>query len=453
MHNLLGCFLRIKIIICERDGSRKGSLNLMIEIIREESLDRTKEKAGLPKNIRQIGSPDIGDRIYIENQAYQRMHPHGNFTEKTVYVMLGKFEEFGGRQCTFVENVIEMEEIQFDGALPVWNDDTWAYLYRMLGHEYDTMVIAGWAIDIRGQLPNMTAPLERLHRTYFGGTHQILFLMDSLEQEEAFYSLKNGALKRREGYYIYYEKSAASDAETLDPLSEKETDTEGLSAAEKETESNLERTVFARARRAEKEKKWENPLRKNVKHEQEEKPLLPAYTSTLLLVAVIAALGYSAFRNYSKMNEMEETLSQMDTAQTMFQSESSEDDSVKVEDINSNITSESNPPAEAANADTPNTEGTQTQGEGESQQQETAENDPVQTEQPPSGEENQASQTMSEAQIYLDQGYYIVEQGDSLAGICRKIYQTTDMLDKICEINGIDNPDAIYAGQYLALPN
>ena len=126
---------------------------------------------------------------------------------------------------------------------------------------------------------------------------------------------------------------------------------------------------------------------------------------------------------------------------------------LKVEDINSNITSESNPPAEAANSDTPNTEGTQTQGEGESQQQETAENDPVQTEQPPSGEENQASQTMSEAQIYLDQGYYIVEQGDSLVGICRKIYQTSDMLDKICEINGIDNPDAIYAGQYLALPN
>ena len=40
----------------------------MIEIIREESFDSEQEKRELPKNIRQIGSPDIGDRIYIENK-------------------------------------------------------------------------------------------------------------------------------------------------------------------------------------------------------------------------------------------------------------------------------------------------------------------------------------------------------------------------------------------------
>ena len=46
-----------------------------------------------------------------------------------------------------------------------------------------------------------------------------------------------------------------------------------------------------------------------------------------------------------------------------------------------------------------------------------------------------------------------VQKGDSLVGICRKIYQTTAMMDKVCEANGIDDPDAIYAGQYLTLPN
>ena len=42
----------------------------MIEIIREESFDSEQEKRELPKNIRQIGSPDIGDRIYIENKVH-----------------------------------------------------------------------------------------------------------------------------------------------------------------------------------------------------------------------------------------------------------------------------------------------------------------------------------------------------------------------------------------------
>ena len=61
-----------------------------------------------------------------------------------------------------------------------------------------------------------------------------------------------------------------------------------------------------------------------------------------------------------------------------------------------------------------------------------------------------AAQT--EAQMYLSQGYYDVQKGDSLVGICRKIYQTTAMLDKLCEVNGIEDENAIYAGQRLILP-
>ena len=55
--------------------------------------------------------------------------------------------------------------------------------------------------------------------------------------------------------------------------------------------------------------------------------------------------------------------------------------------------------------------------------------------------------------MYLSQGYYDVQKGDSLVGICRKIYQTTAMLDKLCEVNGIEDENAIYAGQRLILPN
>ena len=43
----------------------------MIEIIREENWDDTKEKK-LPKDIRQIGRPDVGERIYIEDEVYRR---------------------------------------------------------------------------------------------------------------------------------------------------------------------------------------------------------------------------------------------------------------------------------------------------------------------------------------------------------------------------------------------
>ena len=59
----------------------------------------------------------------------------------------------------------------------------------------------------------------------------------------------------------------------------------------------------------------------------------------------------------------------------------------------------------------------------------------------------------TEAQTYLKQGYYIVQKGDSLVAICRKIYQTTAMMDEVCKANNIEDPNDIYAGQYLTLPN
>jgi len=65
----------------------------------------------------------------------------------------------------------------------------------------------------------------------------------------------------------------------------------------------------------------------------------------------------------------------------------------------------------------------------------------------------QATQTLAESQEYMSQGYYIVQAGDSLAGICRKIYHTTAMMDELCEINDIQDADAIYAGQRLVLPD
>lgn len=62
------------------------------------------------------------------------------------------------------------------------------------------------------------------------------------------------------------------------------------------------------------------------------------------------------------------------------------------------------------------------------------------------------AESLSEAQRYLLQGYYIVKKGDSLVGISKKIYGTPAKARKICKLNGIDDMDKIYAGQRLELP-
>lgn len=405
----------------------------MIEIIQEENWDSSQDRRGLPKNIKQIGTPDAGDRIYIENSAYQKMHPYGQCAEKMVYVMLGRFDDFAGHTCIFVEDVVKMNEIEFSGKLPLWNDDSWGYLYRKIRPEHENMIIVGWAVDICGQLPSMTAQLERVHQTYFGGTHQILFLMDTLEREEAFFSNRNGYLKRREGFYIYYDKSIPGRMESA---------MEALRAETHKPESVYAYEGERTSRREESYRDYMNSRR--VDRRAPQPTYRGSYSSTLLLLVVILALGYSAFQNHQKMESMERALSQMEL-QAVMQTEAEQENAVRVEEVIGNVTP------------IPSTETIQTSTELQSlPSTQNSQDTQVSTQSTESSMQNATepvTQTLSESEVYLSQGYYVVQAGDSLAGICRKIYHTTAMMDELCELNNIDDADAIFAGQRLILPD
>ena len=568
----------------------------MIEIIRQENAGGSYAPRELPKEIKQIGSPDIGDRIYVEDGAYQALHPFDSLEEKRAYVLLGKFENCSGRQCVFVEAVIPLLEMSFDGELPLWNDHTWAYIYKQLKREYDSMVIVGWAMDIKGQLPNMTVRLENLHLNHFGGAHQTLFLMDSLEREEAFYSNRNGHLYRREGFYIYYDKERAKARSRAHRAAEKteenacvydvqsgfagsihiESGMQEEQAAEKSAEklygsgvSFEERmrmdepeqeksgdglhgsgmSFEERMRMDEPESKEKQALsgrwigeeeisgkkegtelrgeyRKRVVEEEETKRT-PSYASTLLLAMVVCALGVTAYLNHEKMSAMEETLAQMRQTQTVSTEEEAEQTKgtelgempdVEVENVAGNVEKQDETVAgadgavtsvstDAAGAGAANGVGTSvntadtagsagpagnaagasgsaapdgtgtagdtaagvsggTASDGAAASDGTASDSGAAGSADTAGALDGASGTgteasgntsetaaTTEAQTYLKQGYYVVQKGDSLVGICRKIYQTTAMMDKLCEVNGIEDEDAIYAGQYLTLPN
>lgn len=495
----------------------------MIEIIHQEQTEE-KVQRELPREIKQIGSPDAGERIYVEDTVYRRMHPHGGVEEKTAYVLLGKFENCMGRECTFVEAVIPLNEILFDRDIPVWDDHTWAYIYRQLKPEHDPFVIVGWALDIKGQLPNMTAHLEALHQRNFGGKRQILFLMDSLECEEAVYGSRNGHLYRRDGFYIYYQHRQVPEENDLWKKEEKEfyreMDVEGeekpkpavpVSAGEREAPADMEKTSDDN----ESAGIYRGLYRRRIQQEagRQEARERPAYAATVLLGAVVCVLGVTAYLNHEKMAEMEQTLAQMKGTRYVTEAQTADTGaedtermpSVAVETVMGNVekqelsaeaagtqedvaaqqaetaqetqgTAESaeNVTANATANEAADTTASETAGDAvtaggqsstnaagtsaETQAQSTASADGNLTAAQTQGmttaagnasaENTQAAAAVqTEAQMYLSQGYYDVQKGDSLVGICRKIYQTTAMLDKLCEVNGIEDENAIYAGQ------
>ena len=411
-----------------------------------------------------------------------------------------------------MEAAIQLEHLEFDAEIPRWSDHEWAYIYKRLKDEYDSMVIVGWALDHRGSLPNMTKQIEQFHQTHFGGIHQTLFLMDTLEKEETFFSLRNGHLYRRAGFYIYYDKHVSSGLKKPESLEEKteeinlpETDEltfmqqdEPVPVEKENLNDILEEELYMEESmqqdepgpQAQPELKRQGRYRKQLEEaEKTEEAKVPAYSS-LVLAVVVLTLGFTAYQNHKKMNEMENTLAQMNQVHIvteMPETEKTADSKIVVENITGNIEKQT----ETKQADTHSTQPETEQADIHSTQPETKQADIHSTQ--PETEQSEKNETQAaeasapdetagiqagtelsgmadteetaetsgtadaqkkmESQTYLKQGYYVVQQGDNLAAICRKIYQTTAMMDKVCEANGIDNPDAIYAGQYLTLPN
>lgn len=155
------------------------------------------------KNLKQIGTPREENKIYIENMAYNKIK-EDSYKEKRVFVLMGHTERMEGRYTTFVEAVIPVREIEFSGMIPRWNNSTWSEVFREIKRLCEDMIIVGWAIDIKGMSPKVTPDLERVHREHFGGVHQLLFLLDTLEQEETFYMYKENKLVSKDGFYIYH---------------------------------------------------------------------------------------------------------------------------------------------------------------------------------------------------------------------------------------------------------
>ena len=155
------------------------------------------------KNVKQIGTPRENNKIYIENMTYNRIK-EDSYLEKRVFVLMGHTERMGEKYATFVESAIPVRDIEFSGGIPRWNSTIWGEVFREIKRLYEDMIIVGWAIDIKGMSPRLTPDLERIHREHFGGVHQLLFLLDTLEQEETFYIYKENKVVSKDGFYIYH---------------------------------------------------------------------------------------------------------------------------------------------------------------------------------------------------------------------------------------------------------
>ena len=174
-------------------------------------IDIVQNTSGSRKQIQQIGTPGQEERLYVEETVY-RPTRNGGKNQRSVYVLVGHTECASGRYATYVEGAIEVQEITFQMGVPQWNNKAWNYVFLEMKRCYEEAIIVGWAVDRQGIVPEPTLEYERVHREQFGGAHQILLLMNSLEGEEKAYENKKNHLVEKPGFYIYYEKGAKIEA-------------------------------------------------------------------------------------------------------------------------------------------------------------------------------------------------------------------------------------------------
>ena len=380
--------------------------------------EKAEDMATFPRNFRQIGTPEGEKHIFIEDYVYTYLHPAFlGMNERRVCILVGRTETHGKNTNIYVNGAFELPEIAYCGTAPVFQEKIRTEICSLIKRYFDGSTLLGWFYDEKGTAPCLTPELERIMKNFFGGNNRLLLLSDSLEKEETLYIYEDGAVHKKEGYYIYYERNQAMQEYMI--VSRKDTSQEVKpEEVRDEALKNYRELVLNRPK-----KNFQLPAFHSL-----------VYGSGLLVVIAIIVVGISMFNNYEKMKKLETAVSVMeqknDSSGTDPALDTETQTKLVIEDLAGQVE-----PTEKENAENLQVADNTAAPDNTSDQAASA-----------------STQPKSEAEIILQQGYYIVQPGDSMISISKKIYQDASHVADLCAANGIENVDNIKVGEKLILP-
>ena len=163
----------------------------------------------LPKNIRQIGSPVGHTKVYIEDYVITFLNSLS--TDKNTYVrgaiLFGEKEMVENDTIIYVKGAIEGQNLELDLDETVFNDEVWREIYQQKDRLFPGLEVIGWALLRMGFSVRLNDKIKKTHFENFPGEGKVLYMIDDLENEDAFYVYRGQDLVRQSGYYIYYDKN------------------------------------------------------------------------------------------------------------------------------------------------------------------------------------------------------------------------------------------------------
>lgn len=434
----------------------------------------------LPKNTRQIGERDQSVRLYLEdyvNTYLKRLFPKGG-QDLRVGVLLGTSEEHDGVPYLFVDGALEMEDVAEQGEKVELTESAWKKVYQDMDRLFPKRSVLGWFLC--GAPGAALSPLNywKQHGQYFAGKNQLMYLNSGLEGEEAVYITSEDGFYKLRGYHIYYERNQMMQDYMIMRKDVRRVET-----------GTGEPVVRDFRQRMEENKSQITSRRGSIR-------VLGSLCSALAMV--VLAGGVVMVNNYDKMQKMESVLTSVLPEGISWQNslsavENSQKkggslrnsqtgqmsgtenggDNLLVEHASGGV----NPtPAHETMSETyPETAGqsqnetvmeaeeqNKVSGDGQTDGERPAEaENQTGTDQPsshgPAGTKTAPSQTAAESDrasisAALASGTYQIQPGETLYGICLKLYGNGGRLEEICRLNGLEDENKIMAGQNLILP-
>lgn len=397
----------------------------MIELIYNEEEESTTEEMTLPepKNVKQVGEPKESKKIFIEDFVHTFLLGYSADKEYRIKIaiLLGSREKYGGKRHLYIKSALPVEDVTEKQGKYNFTEKVWGNVYQECEKYFPGQEIMGWFLAKPGFPVEKTAVTEETHRTYFSGADKVLFMMEPLEGESSFFGFDGNRFAKQSGYYIYYEKNEPM----REFMMEKKMQQKKSAAKEKPD------IVMANFRKILQEKQEQNEKRKKL-------ALSYGVKAAALLVLFV---GIVTLKNQTdQIQTMEQQMNDISGQETLQQTASEE---VLVEELPGNV--EEQPEAEGVEEEFPITEPEGT-AEPEESVEELPEEQPEEAQEP---QEEPVEETSAEAPVYEE---YTIEPGDTLAEICRNIYGSDEMVDEICELNGIENGDYIQVGEIILLP-
>lgn len=380
----------------------------------------------IPKNVRQIGNVSDSPKIYVEDYVDTFFAQLSEKSEKAKApvgaFLVGDIQSGDDEDYVYIYGAIRMHELKMSGNEYVIDEDTWKHAYEDCKQFFEDGEMLGWFVAHPGVPLTPDSSTIKFHKKSFPKKNTVFIMKDPIEKDETYYVHKMNDLMAIGGHYTYYEKNPCMQNYMI--------------ASRKKNGAVSPETVEDRAAQD-----FRDLVRKRGERQKRRKAGGLMYVASASLVLILIIMGVSMVNSFDRMKSVQSTLEALaDTSDTVETRETSGSVTAVTSEEQTGdglVSDDQGAPGEDGQTDE---SGTDSSGGNESAEASDA-----------SAAEESGQASLSASQNGSD-GVYIVEEGDTLAIISRKMYGDVDHVDSICRMNGIADGNLIYVGQKLLLP-